>query len=259
MASVNQPVGSCPTDLNCENVEFASDSGTIVKGWFVSGAIGNGAIILMHGVGGNRTTTTSRIEFLHAAGYSVLAFDFQASGETQGKQITFGYLESLDAEASIKFLREKMPGEKIGVIGISMGGAAFLLQKNPQKVDAVILEMVYPEMRKAIDNRLNMWLFRGADNFTPLLLWQFPLRLGVSADEMRPITKIADIKVPKLLIVGEKDKHTTLEESRQLFAAATETKELWIVPNAEHGDLHKFAPQDYENKVLNFFEKTLRQ
>lgn len=259
MASVNQPVGNCPVGLICENVEFTSDSGTTIKGWFVSGQQGKGAIILMHGVRSNRTSMLDRMKFLNADGYSVLAFDFQASGESLGKQITFGYLESRDAEASIKYLREKTPNEKIGVIGISMGGAAFLLQKNPQKVDALILEMVYPEMRKAVDNRLNMWLFHGADVLTPLLLWQFPLRLGISSDEMRPITKIAEIKTPELLIVAEKDKHTTLEESRQLFAAATDTKELWIVPNAEHGDLHKFAPQNYENRVLSFFKQTLRQ
>lgn len=259
MASVNQPVKSCPVELKCENIEFSSDSGTTVKGWFVSGEKGQGAIILMHGVRANRAAMINRMKFLNTDGYSVLAFDFQASGESQGKQITFGYLESRDAEASIKYLRGKLPDEKIGVIGISMGGAAFLLQKNPQKVDALILEMVYPEMRKAIANRLNMWLLQGADTLTPLLLWQFPLRLGVSADEMRPITKIAEIKIPKLLIVAEKDKHTTLEESRQLFAAATDTKELWIVPNAEHGDLHKFAPQDYESKVLSFFRTTLKQ
>lgn len=259
MASVNQPVGNCPVELICENVEFPSDSGTTVKGWFVSGKKGKGTIILMHGVRANRTAMLDRMRFLNADGYSVLAFDFQASGESQGKQITFGYLESRDAEASIIYLREKNPDEKIGVVGISMGGAAFLLQKNPQKVDALILEMVYPEMRKAVDNRLNMWLFQGADVLTPLLLWQFPLRLGISSDEMRPITKIAEIKTPKLFIVAEKDKHTTLDESRQLFAAAIDTKELWIVPNAEHGDLHKFAPQDYENRVLSFFKQTLRQ
>ena len=200
-----------------------------------------------------------RMKFLNADGFSVLVFDFQASGESQGKQITFGYLESRDVEASIKFLREKIPNEKIGVIGISMGGAAFLLQKNPQKVDALILEMVYPEIQKAVENRLNMWLFHGADVFSPLLLWQFPLRLGVSADEMRPITQIGKFNIPKLIIAAENDKHTTLEESRQLFAAANDTKELWIVPKAEHGDLHKFSPQDYENRVLSFFRKILRQ
>ncbi len=259
IAPVNQTVIDCPTELKCENTEFASESGANIKGWLVRGEPGKGAVILMHGVRGNRAAMLERMQFLNKSGYGVLAFDFQASGESIGKQVTFGYLESRDAEASIKYLHEKMPDEKIGVIGISMGGAAFLLQPNPQKVDALVLEMVYPSMRTAIDNRLNMWLFSGADNFSPLLTAQFPLRLGISADEMRPLTKISEFEIPLLEIAAENDRHTTLAESRQLFEAANEPKQLWIVPNAEHQDLYKLTPESYQEKITNFFEKTLRQ
>ena len=257
-APVNQAVGNCPNDLACENIEFPSESGTTIKGWFLQGESKKGAIVLMHGVRNNRVHLLDRIEFLHKAGFSILAFDFQGSGESVGKQLTFGFLESKDAEASVKFIKEKLPNEKIGVLGISMGGAAFLLSKNMPKTDALILEMVYPTMQKAIENRLNLWLFRGAGNLSPLLTMQFPMRLGVSVDELRPIDKISNVKIPTMIIAGENDRHTTLEESKQLFAAANEPKELWIVQNAEHGDLFKVAPSDYEKRVLAFFQNTLR-
>jgi hypothetical protein len=42
---------------------------------------------------------------------------------------------------------------------------------------------------------------------------------------------------------------STLAESRQLFESANQPKDLWIVPQAEHGDFLKNAPQDYEEKV----------
>lgn len=257
-APFNQTIGNCPSDLACENVEFNSDSGAPIKGWFVKDDDGKGVIVLMHGLRSNRLSLVDRIRFLRKNGYSVLAFDFQGSGESVGKQLTFGYLESLDATASLKFIRQKLPDEKIGVLGISMGGAAFLLQKEPQKVDALILEMVYPTMQKAVENRLNLWMFRGADNLAPLLTMQFSMRLGVSVDELRPLDKIGNVKVPTLIIAGENDHHTTLEESKQLFTAANEPKELWVVPTAEHGDLFKVAPQDYEKRVLAFFQNALR-
>jgi fermentation-respiration switch protein FrsA (DUF1100 family) len=62
-----------------------------------------------------------------------------------------------------------------------------------------------------------------------------------------------------LVIAGENDVHTTLPESRQLFEAANQPKDLWVVPGAKHEDLHKVAPLDYEQKVLDFFEKSLRK
>lgn len=255
---VNQVIVDCPKDFLCKNVEFPSESGTKIKGWFLQGEKDKGAIVLMHGVRANRGELLNRMRFLHQAGFSVLAFDFQAHGESIGKQITFGFLERKDAEASVKFIKQTLHDEKIGVIGISMGGAAFLLAENMPNTDALVLEMVYPTMQKAIENRLNMWVFNGADNFSSLLTLQFPLRLGLSVDKLRPIDRITNYKNPLLLIAGENDKHTTLEESKQLFATANEPKELWIVPKAVHEDLFKVAPTDYQTKILNFFEKNLR-
>jgi dipeptidyl aminopeptidase/acylaminoacyl peptidase len=210
----------------------------------------------MHGLRSNRLQLVDRIRFLNKAGFSVLAFDFQGSGESAGKSLTFGHLESQDATAALKFIRQKLPNEKIGVIGISMGGVAFLLQT--EKTDALILEMVYPTIQKAIENRLNLWLFPGADNLSPFLTAQFPLRLGISVNELRPLDKIKKVDCPTFFIAGESDRHTTLAESRQLFESANQPKDLWIVPQAEHGDFLKNAPQDYEEKVLTFFRQTLR-
>jgi alpha-beta hydrolase superfamily lysophospholipase len=257
-APVPVRVGNCPNDLTCENIEFPSESGTIIKGWFIKGEEGKGAVVVMHGQHQNRLMLIERIRFLRRSGYSVLAFDFQGSGESAGKQLTIGYLESRDATASIKFIKQKLPNEKIGVLGISMGGAAFLLQKAPETVDSLILEMVYPTVQQAIEDRLNLWLFKGADILSPLMTYQFPLRLGISADELRPIDKIKNITCPVLVMAGENDRHTTLTESRQLFETANQPKDLWIVPQAEHGDLQKFTPTDYQQKVLDFFEKNLR-
>lgn len=255
---VNLSVGNCPQDLICENVEFKSESGATIKGWFLRGEKGKGAIVLMHGLRANRLDLIERIRFLRKDGFSVLAFDFQGSGESIGNQLTFGYLESRDAESAVKFIKEKLPEEKIGVLGISMGGAAFLLSKNMPQTDALILEMVYPTMQKAVENRLNLWFFHGADNLSPLLTWQFPLRLAVSVDDLRPIDKISNLKIPVMIIAGENDQHTTFEESKQLFDAANEPKEMWSVPRAEHQDLLKVAPADYEKRVLDFFHKNLR-
>lgn len=257
-APVPASIGNCPSDLICENVGFPSESGSTIKGWFVKGQENKGVIVIMHGLRSNRLQLIERIKFLRNGGFSVLTFDFQGSGESEGKSLTFGHLESRDATAALKFIKQKLPDEKIGVMGISMGGAAFLLQKEPAKADALILEMVYPTIQKAIENRLNLWIFSGADNLSVLLTQQFPLRLGVSVDELRPLDKIKGVNCPTFLIVGENDRHTTLAESRQLFESANQPKDLWVVSQAEHTDLHKFAPQEYETKVLEFFETNLQ-
>ena len=138
-----------------------------------------------------------------------------------------------------------------------MGGAAALLAFPPLDANAIVIEMVYPTINQAISNRLTMKLGNWASVLTPLLSWQLQPRLGISAQELRPIDKVGNIRVPKLFIVGEADQHTTLEESRQLFNAAAEPKEWWLVSGAKHVDLHSIAKEAYEQRVLDFFGRNL--
>lgn len=256
-APATQPVGNLPYGLAGSPAQFPSASGATIHGWFIPGKKGVGAIILMHGVRANRLSMLDRARFLSQADYSVLLFDFQAHGESTGEHITFGYLESMDARAAVSFLRAKAPNEKIGVIGVSLGGAAALLSSPPLDVDAMVLEMVYPTINQAISNRLTMRFGGWARSLTPLLSWQFKWRWGFDAESLRPIDHIGKIGSPKLIIVGAEDQHTTLEESRRLFEAASEPKELWVVDGARHVDLYPVTKKEYEQHVVGFFGKYL--
>jgi fermentation-respiration switch protein FrsA (DUF1100 family) len=62
-----------------------------------------------------------------------------------------------------------------------------------------------------------------------------------------------------LIASGMDDLHTTAAETRRLFAAASEPKQLWLVDHAAHVDLHAFDPPAYETKVSAFLQKQLRR
>jgi fermentation-respiration switch protein FrsA (DUF1100 family) len=251
-------VGLLPGEIHGQSAEFKSYSGSKIRGWFLPGVTNHGAVILMHGVRGNRESMLGRARFLNAAGYTVLLFDFQAHGESEGQRITFGYLESEDAKAAVDFVRAKVPREKIAVLGTSLGGAAALLADPPLKVDAMILEMVYPTIRQAVADRLRMQCGPWGPLFTPLLTAQLKPRLGCSSDDLRPIEKVRALTIPKLFIAGTKDRHTTLAESMEMFQAAAGPKEWWAVEGAAHEDLHKFAKSEYEGHVLEFLKTRIR-
>ncbi len=257
-ASVHQSIGTLPVDLVGRSVQFQSQSGANIHGWLIPGNKGAGAIILMHGVRSNRLSMLDRARFLSRAGYSVLLFDFQAHGESTGNRITFGWLESKDAQAAVSFVHQNVPGERIGVLGVSMGGAATLLASPPLNVDAIVLEMVYPTIDEAVSNRLSMRLGNWATCLSPLLTWQLRPRLGVDTEALRPIAHVGQVSAAKLFIAGSKDRHTTLEESKRLYESAFAPKELWIVEGAAHVDLHAAARPDYEHRVLGFFQTNLR-
>jgi alpha-beta hydrolase superfamily lysophospholipase len=252
-------VGPLPEGLDGREVEFASGSGATLRGWLVPGREGAGAVVLMHGVRGSRLQMLSRARFLAAAGYAVLLFDFQSHGESGGEAITFGPLESMDARAAVEFVRAAAPGERVGVVGMSLGGAAAALAEPPLDAEALVLEMVYPTIEQAVEDRLAMRLGRWATVFSPLLTAQLRPRLGVGAEALRPVERVGAMASPKLFVAGTEDRHTTIEESRQLFAAAAEPKEFWPVEGARHEDLHALKGVEYEGRVLRFFEKHLRR
>jgi pimeloyl-ACP methyl ester carboxylesterase len=69
---------------------------------------------------------------------------------------------------------------------------------------------------------------------------------------------VRNIHVPKLFIAGANDEDTRIEESRAIFAAAAQPKELWVVSGAKHEDLLPFTGQEYERRILLFFDRYLR-
>lgn len=247
-----RPVGAPPVELGCSDVSFPSASGSTISGWFCPGVERRGSVLLLPGVRATRLSMVERGRFLHHAGYSVLLIDFQATGESPGDHITFGWLESRDARAAVNFLRTARPGEPVAVIGTSLGGAASVLADPPLPIDALVLEAVYPTIEQATGNRLAIRFGPAGRLAAPLLLFQLPFRLGVGLDSLRPADRIGSLQVPLFVISGSEDRHTSREDTLFLYRRARPPKTLWLVPGAAHVDLHRFAGAEYERRVLAF-------
>lgn len=250
-------VGEAPNDLGAETVRFASLSGATLAAWSAPGACRCAAVVLLHGVRSNRGAMLGRARLLHAAGYSVLAVDQQAHGESTGDAVTFGFRERLDATSAVAEARRRFPGEAVGVVGVSMGGAAAALAGAALGADAVVLESVYADIIVATENRLRMRAGRFGGVLAPLLLAQLPLRTGVRARDLRPVDSIGRLGVPVLIVGGTEDRRATPADARALYDQASRPKELWWVPGAGHVDLLAAAPEAYRVRVLGFLGQTL--
>jgi fermentation-respiration switch protein FrsA (DUF1100 family) len=200
---------------------------------------------------------TGRAQFLRRAGYSVLLIDFQGTGESTGEHITFGWKESRDVLAGINFIHQVEPTAAVAIIGSSLGGAAALLATPPLKIDALVLEEVYPTIEIATRNRLENYLGAFGRTLTPFLLKQLQWRLGVSALQIRPVDHIEKVECPVFIISGDSDKNTRPVDTRMLIERARSLEEVWIVANAGHVDLHRAAEHEYETRVLDFLRRSM--
>jgi alpha-beta hydrolase superfamily lysophospholipase len=232
-------------------------SGHAVAGWWVDRGGDSPVVLLLHGVRADRSSMVSRAQLLIQHGFSALLIDLQAEGETPGEAITLGYRESRDVVAARDWIRSRVPGRRIGVIGESMGGASVLLAPQPSRFDAVVLEAVYPRIGRAVENRIRIWLGPLAPVLTPLLLAQLQPRLHISESELEPIRSIGRLGAPVMVAAGSRDEHTTLTESQELFAAASAPKSLWVVEGAKHQDFLRYDPKGYEKHVVEFLKEKL--
>jgi uncharacterized protein len=250
-------IGTAPPSLDASAVAFSSRSGSVVHGWLARVPAAPASILLLPGVRSNRLSMVGRAKFLRRAGYTTLLIDFQATGESPGDAITFGWQERFDVLAAVEYLKSRTGGRPVAIDGVSLGGAATLLATPPLSIEAAVLEAVYPSIDRAVANRLRMRMGPVGGALAPLLLAQLRPRLNVTAADLKPIDHIAALGCPLLLIGGADDRHTTADDTNLLFATAREPKQLWMIPGAAHVDYLEFVPDEYRRRVLAFLASAL--
>ena len=253
-----QPIGPPPADLPASSFTVDSDSGSKIAGWHHRVSSSRGVVVVVHGIGGSRLACVDRSRMLAESDYSSILIDLRGHGGSPGEAVTMGALERHDVSAAVQYAKQQHPGESVGVIGVSLGGAAAVLG-SPLGVDAMVIESVFPDIRDAVRNRVQPFAGRLAGIPTWLLLAQLRPRLGVSTSDLRPIEAITEAGCPILVASGSADVHTTAAETKRLYAAAPEPKELWLVDDAAHVDLLAFDGEAYRERVIGFLNQHLRR
>jgi len=125
-----------------------------------------------------------------------------------------------DAEAAAAFVRDTLPGERIGIIGTSLGGTAALLGTKPLRIGALVPESGYPYIRSAIVNSVAVRLGTAAGRvIASLYLGLMPPILHLHERSASPDRSHRGFDITLLLMAGTADQYTTIEESRALRAS----------------------------------------
>ncbi len=255
VAPATRAVGPPPADFPASAVQIESDSGAVLAGWHLALPDSKACVILLHPIRGDRRSMLSRARLFRKHGYSTLLVDLQAHGESAGTRITLGHLEKHDVRAAVDFVREQQPEQKVVLVGRSLGGASALLAQP--SVDGLVVESVFPSISEGVHNRIQTRM--GALHYllAPLLLVQLETRLGVAPAELCPIDQLEQLECPVVVASGDHDAHTTLTETRRMFAAANGPKRLVVFEGAAHVDLLDYDPSKYENEIVGYVNQFL--
>ncbi len=249
---------STPADLGLmyEDVRFTTDDGVTLSGWLVgAGRETRAAVVLMHGYSWNRLPWLAGFVPWLQRQYNVLQFDFRGHGGSDDALISLGTLEQRDVAAAVHFLAGRGLGP-IALMGVSMGGSVAIMAAPDLPVAAVVADAAYADLRNPISNRMREAGYPLVRLGTRLVVGAASLRVG--ARLRSPIQRVARIAPRGLLLIAPSDDRTVSpEQSRRMFDAAGEPKELFIVEGAAHADAHAAAPEAYERRVLDFLARHL--
>jgi fermentation-respiration switch protein FrsA (DUF1100 family) len=249
--------------LVCEDVTTTNEDGLHLYGWFIPGE--NGATIMVqHGSPGGRQDGLFEAEFLNRQGYNVLMGSFRAHDESDGELISFGYREVKDMAAWHNFLlgRPEVDPDRIGILGESMGGGTGILYtaRNPD-IKALVTASAFAMTKETIETFIEFeldppdWVTPVLANF--IVFWAE--REGdFQTEDVDTEAVVGQISPRPLLIIqgGNEDKIDPASGQR-LYDAANEPKELWFVPEAGHVNFEEFRPEEYERRVVAFFDRYL--
>ena len=189
----------------------------------------------------------------------VFTFDFRGHGRSGGLS-TLGDREIMDLDVVVRWARE-LGYQRVAAVGFSMGASIVLRQAGlVGGVDAVVSvsgpgRWYYrgtESMRRvhfAVEHRLGRYVTRRwlKTRVSPEGWKLIPVPPAEAAARISP--------VPLLIVHGDQDHYFPPEHARQLYMAAGEPKELWLIEGMGHAETA--CTQDLTDRIGEWIRSAL--
>ncbi len=240
-----------------EEVSFRTSDGLTLRGWYTPSRNG-AAIVLVHGAGGSRLGPRRHAELLARRGYGVLLYDARGRGESDGDPLGFDWTWQPDVDAAIEFLKARpdVREGRVGGVGLSSGAEA-LIETAARRRDlrAVVAEGAGV---RAYGDPLDT---SGAEKWVtlPYATMMFAAAQVLSGEsEVRSVGDFVGEGAPGRVLLIAAGAVAAEQELNALWARrAAGRVELWEVPDGEHTAAIEEQPQEYERRVIDFFDRIL--
>ena len=205
-----------------------------LEAWLLKADSSQGTVLAFHGYSGNKSSLVKQSEIIRDLGWNVLIVDFYGCGNSDGYETTIGVKEAIDVKTCFDYV-DSTSEQPIILYGVSMGAAAIMKAVSEKNVEPnkIILECPFGNMRSAVAARVSAM---GAPTipFTDLFMFWGGVQNGFWAYDHNPEDYAKEIKVPTLLMYGEKDKRVPRSETDLIFQNLGGEKRLVTFPESGH-------------------------
>jgi pimeloyl-ACP methyl ester carboxylesterase len=205
-----------------------------------SNAPPRGTILILHGFLASHDWLRYADDAFHNAGYRTVLVDLRGHGESTGKHITFGVVESQDLVQLTDYLQQHdLCGDRIGVYGVSLGAATAIdFAARDRRVAAVVAVAPFADFPAEVPHFAHTLLplpgaFLTKNDFAQIIARAAEIA-HFNPDDASPLRVINKTAAPILLFHGNKDAIIPFSNSETLHAAAPDHTELSIIKNEGH-------------------------
>ena len=151
---------------------------------------------------------------------------------------------------------------QIGLIGFSMGAATSIMAAAEEpRIAAVVADSPYADATDLIA--------REAARKTPIPLWLMPIFIpttklmakgiyGIDIGELAPERSVERLEYPILVIHGTEDQRIPLDHGERVVKAAEAGSFLWRALGVDHVDAFLTYPDEYVDRVTEYFGSRFR-
>jgi hypothetical protein len=208
--------------LRYEEARLVAEDGVTLHGWFLPMEGSRFTVLVCHGNAGNISHRLDRAMLMHAKlRTDVFLFDYRGYGLSQGAPDEEGtYRDARAAHRYLSTARGVAPGNLI-IFGESLGAAVALQLALEVPARALVLEAPFTSISDM------------AGSVLPFLPVGRLLRTRYDN-----LAKIGGLRMPLLILHGDRDTTVPFAQGRRLFEAAPEPKQFFPIPGAGHNDTY---------------------
>lgn len=244
--------------ITFEEVQFKTKNNKRLYGWWIFNDANYPTIVLVHGWGRNVERMIPYLVELNQQHYNLLVFDSRNHGSSDMDKTSTMKKFAEDISASIDYVlcTAELINTKIGVLGLSIGGAAAIYASAyDDRIESVVTVGAFANPMDV----MKLQLSKRNIPFYPvgwMLLSYLQLILGLKFNDIAPENTIEKVTANLLLIHGTDDVTIPLSHAERLLKRSQNGKaELWVIPAKGHSDCH--LETGFWNKIILFFNKTL--
>lgn len=245
-----------PLDLDLgarqQSVTLTTSDGIALDATYLPSQNG-AAVIVFPGTGAGRA------EMLVRHGYGVLLLDPRGQGDSEGDPNMLGWTGERDLRAAIDYLRARpdVDAERIGGLGLSVGGELMLqAAAHDERLRAVVSEGA--GIRSVAEAPHGSAIATLVD----LPFWAVTTVASAIFSDSLPPPDLGDLVgdiAPRPILLIWSSKGQGGEELNPVFhSRAGSSAEIWEIANGGHVDGLAARPNEYEKRVVGFFDDALQ-